>query len=91
MGFAGSNNHSGRGFHKAKTLETAIVRLDLLRSAVRDAYRRRIINSGTYKAWAKMNNEIGQDLGGWYNQDKKSKESAKNRQISHKSIISPNV
>lgn len=69
---------AGRGFHKAKTLETAVVRLDLLRSAVRDANRRCIISPSIYRKWAQMNDDIGRDLGAWYQQDKESKKRLKN-------------
>ena len=65
---------AGRGFYKAKTLETAIVKLDLLRSAVRSADSRKIISHSIYKKWVVANNDIGRDLGAWYKQDKESKE-----------------
>ena len=70
---------AGRGFYKAKTLEDAIGRLDLLRSAVRLAKARRIISPSIYKKWAEANNDIGSDLGGWYRQDKEAKKSKTNK------------
>lgn len=68
---------AGRGFYKAKTLETAIVRLDLLRSAVRSASARKIISNSKYKELVIANDSIGRDLGAWKLQDDDAKKKLK--------------
>jgi len=55
-----------RRFYKKTTLEDLIVEIDLLKSQVRTAYKSRYIDKKKYINWAKMNDEIGRMIGGWY-------------------------
>ena len=55
-----------RRFYKKTTLEDLIVEIDFLRSQVRVAYNSRYIDRKKYTSWAKMNDEIGRMIGGWY-------------------------
>jgi hypothetical protein len=61
---------AGRRYHKKTTLEDAVIELDMLRSKLRTAFNRKIITPGRYQAWARLNNEIGIELGGWYRSEK---------------------
>lgn len=55
-----------RRFYKKTTLEDLIIEIDFLRSQVRVAYTSRYIDKKKYTNWAKMNDEIGRMIGGWY-------------------------
>ena len=60
-------------FYKKTTLQEVDTQLDLIRTFIRLAFRRRFINAKSYEIWSAKADEIGRMIGGWMKAAKEKK------------------